>query len=49
VGPRTAQKLLKQFGSVANIRRAGIDELSGVIPRRIAEKILASLEDASQR
>jgi excinuclease ABC subunit C len=49
VGPRTAQKLLKQFGSVANIRRAGIDELSGVIPRRTAEKILASLEDATQR
>jgi excinuclease ABC subunit C len=49
VGPRTAQKLLKQFGSVANIRRAGIDELSGVIPRKTAEKILARLEDASHR
>lgn len=49
VGPRTTQKLLKQFGSIANIRRAGIDELSGVIPRKTAEKILANLEDGTER
>src|ERR1700688_1144245 len=31
VGEKTAQKLLKEFGSVANIQRAGIEKLSGVV------------------
>jgi excinuclease ABC subunit C len=43
VGPRTAQKLLREFGSVANIHRAGIEKLSTVVPRKSAEKILAHL------
>jgi excinuclease ABC subunit C len=43
VGPRTAQKLLKEFGSVANIQRASLEKLSEVIPRKSAEKILAGL------
>jgi len=43
VGPLTAQKLLKEFGSVANIRRAGVEKLSGVVSRKNAEKILAHL------
>ena len=46
VGPKTAQKLLKEFGSVANIRKVGVDGLSAVIPRKTAEKILAGLEAA---
>jgi excinuclease ABC subunit C len=45
VGPKTAQKLLQEFGSVANIRRAGIDKLSEIISRKSAEKILAGLEE----
>jgi excinuclease ABC subunit C len=45
VGPRTAQKLLKEFGSVANIRRAGIEDLSKCISRKSAEKILESLKN----
>jgi excinuclease ABC subunit C len=49
VGPRTVQKLLKQFGSVANIQRAGVDKLSAVISRKSAERILAGLVGASQR
>jgi excinuclease ABC subunit C len=44
VGPRTAQKLLRQFGSVANIQRAGIEKLSAVVPRKSAESILAHLD-----
>ena len=44
VGPKTAQKLLKEFGSVANIQRAGVEKLSSIISRRSAEKILAGLE-----
>ncbi len=45
VGPKTAQKLLQEFGSVANIRRAGIEKLSEIISRKSAEKILAGLEE----
>src|SRR2546430_1289370 len=44
VGPKTAQKLLKEFGSVANIQRAGVEKLSAVISRKSAERILAGLE-----
>jgi excinuclease ABC subunit C len=43
VGPRTAQKLLREFGSVAIVRRAGVEELSRVIPRKTAEKIVEEL------
>jgi excinuclease ABC subunit C len=43
VGAKTAQKLLKEFGSVANIQRAGLEKLSGVISRKSAEKILSRL------
>src|SRR6202008_3185568 len=44
VGPRTAQKLLREFGSVANIHRAGLEKISAVVSRKSAEKILAHLE-----
>jgi excinuclease ABC subunit C len=43
VGVKTAQKLLKEFGSVANIQRAGLEKLSSVISRKSAEKILGQL------
>src|SRR6266571_4966497 len=46
VGAKTAQKLLKEFGSVANIQRAGLEELSSVIPRKSAEKILKHFGEA---
>src|SRR5215472_16925909 len=45
VGARTAQKLLKEFGSVANIQRAGVEKLSTVVSRKNAEKILGGLAD----
>ncbi|HEX8764224.1 MAG TPA: excinuclease ABC subunit UvrC [Candidatus Acidoferrum sp.] len=48
IGPKTAQKLLKEFGSVANIQRAGLEKLSAVISRKSAQKILAGLERASE-
>jgi excinuclease ABC subunit C len=44
VGPRTVEKLLREFGSVANIRRAGIEKLSQVLPKRSAEKVLEHLK-----
>jgi excinuclease ABC subunit C len=45
VGPLTAQRLLREFGSVANLQRAGVEKLSRVITRKSAEKILAHLKD----
>jgi excinuclease ABC subunit C len=52
VGPKTTQRLLREFGSVANVRRAGIERLSEVIARKSAEKVLSYLEkskDADNR
>jgi excinuclease ABC subunit C len=46
VGPATARKLLREFGSVANLQRAGIDGLTKVVSRKSAEKILAHLNSA---
>ena len=43
IGEKTARKLLKEFGSVANIQRASMERLSRVVPRRSAEKVLAGL------
>jgi excinuclease ABC subunit C len=43
VGPKTVQKLLREFGSVANLKKAGIERLGGVVSSKIAEKVLAHL------
>jgi excinuclease ABC subunit C len=43
VGPRTVHKLLREFGSVAAIKRAGLEKLSQVVSRASAEKILEHL------
>src|SRR6266404_144520 len=46
VGPKTTQRLLREFGSVANVRRAGVDGLSKIVSRKSAERVLAHLEKA---
>jgi excinuclease ABC subunit C len=43
IGQKTARKLLKEFGSVTNLQRAGVERLSEVIPRGRAEKVLEEL------
>lgn len=43
VGPRTSQRLLQTYGSVANLRRATVDELSRTIPRKSAAKVVEYL------
>jgi excinuclease ABC subunit C len=43
IGQKTARKLLKEFGSVTNLQRAGLERLSEVIPRVRAEKVLEEL------
>jgi excinuclease ABC subunit C len=49
VGVKTAQKLLREFGSVANIQRAGLEKLSSVISRKSAEKILSQLGGSARQ
>ncbi len=41
IGPRTSQKLLQRYGSVANLRRATVDELSRIVTRKSAERVVA--------
>jgi excinuclease ABC subunit C len=48
VGPRTIQKLLREFGSIANLRRGGMERLSRVVSPQIAERILTQLEALTQ-
>jgi len=43
IGPRTAQQLLREFGSVSNVRRASLEKLSEIIPRKTAEKLFEQL------
>jgi excinuclease ABC subunit C len=44
VGPRTIQKLLREFGSIANLRRAGREKLNRVVSPKVADAILAHLD-----
>jgi len=39
VGPRTAQKLLRKFGSVAGLRAAGVEELAAAVGRAQAQRV----------
>ena len=43
VGSRTAQKLLRHFGSVAQLRQASIDDLARVVARPLAARIAEHL------
>ncbi len=45
IGKTTARKLLAHFGSVANLRRAGLDDIAKVVPRSRAEVVLRHLRD----
>jgi len=40
IGPKTSQRLLQKYGSVANLRRASVEELSRVVARKSAKKIV---------
>ena len=43
VGTRTAQKLLRHFGSVAQVRQASVAELAQVVARPLAARIAEHL------
>jgi excinuclease ABC subunit C len=40
IGPRTSQKLLQRYGSVANIQRATAEELNHMVPKKSVQKIV---------
>ncbi len=44
IGERTAQKLLREFGSVEKIRESSWQQLSTVVNRPLAEKVLGHLK-----
>jgi excinuclease ABC subunit C len=47
VGPRTAQRLLRRFGSVIRIRQLSVDELSAEVPRVQAQRVFEALHDSA--
>src|SRR5271155_907419 len=46
VGPRTAQKLLLRFGSVAQLRQLTLEQLAAEVPRAQAQRVLEALREA---
>ncbi len=48
VGERTAKKLLRKYGSVAHLRKIGMDELSNIVTRPQAERIFEYLQVAQE-
>ncbi len=47
VGPRTAQKLLRRFGSITQLRSASIEQIARVVARPLAERVCAHLAGAA--
>ncbi|MGA7918773.1 MAG: excinuclease ABC subunit UvrC [Candidatus Acidiferrales bacterium] len=43
VGPRTAQKLLRRFGSVAQLQQLSVDDLAAEVPRAQAQRVYEAL------
>ncbi|KKM72413.1 hypothetical protein LCGC14_1420820, partial [marine sediment metagenome] len=43
VGPITRNKLLKHFGSVDNIKKATIEDISQIIGKKLAYSVLEEL------
>ena len=45
VGPRTAQKLLRRFGSITQLRSASVEQLARVVSKPLAERVSAHLTE----
>jgi excinuclease ABC subunit C len=45
VGPRTAQKLLLRFGSVAQLRQLTLEQLAAEVPRAQAQRVFEALRE----
>jgi excinuclease ABC subunit C len=48
VGPRTAQKLLRRFGSIAQIRSASVEQIAKVVSRPVAKRVAGHLANSAQ-
>jgi excinuclease ABC subunit C len=48
IGAKTSQRLLREYGSVANLRRATVEELTRVVARRTAQKIVEHYKNLTQ-
>ncbi|HKN60733.1 MAG TPA: helix-hairpin-helix domain-containing protein, partial [Candidatus Acidoferrales bacterium] len=46
IGDRTAQKLLRRFGSVARLRQLTLDELAAALPRGQAQRLFDGLRQS---
>jgi excinuclease ABC subunit C len=49
VGERTAQKLLRRFGSVARLRELTLDDLIAELPRAQAQRVFEGLRETAAR
>jgi excinuclease ABC subunit C len=49
IGERTAQKLLRRFGSVARVKAASVDELARIVTKPQAAKIVAHFQGGEKR
>ena len=47
VGPRTAQKLLRRFGSVTQLQNLSVDDLAAEVPRAQAQRVFEALHSSS--
>jgi excinuclease ABC subunit C len=47
VGPRTAQKLLRRFGSVTQLQNLSVDDLAAEVPRAQAQRVFEALHSGS--
>jgi excinuclease ABC subunit C len=47
VGPRTAQKLLRRFGSVTQLQSLSVDDLAAEVPRAQAQRVFEALHRTS--
>jgi excinuclease ABC subunit C len=45
IGEKTTQRLLQRYGSVANLKKAGADELTRLVSRKTAEKIVQHMTE----
>jgi excinuclease ABC subunit C len=45
VGERTAQKLLRRFGSVARLRELSVEEIAAALPRAQAQRVFDALRE----
>ncbi len=47
IGPRTAQKLLRRFGSLARVKQLSVEELAAEMPRGQAQRVFDGLKQES--